>query len=87
DYFVIRKTRLDQAGLYLKSGPYWYLGGVNLAAMLALALGIAPCVPGFLATIKVADFGPFWTELYKYAWFVSFGVAFVVYFIAMRMRR
>lgn len=83
DYFLIRKTQLDQAGLYLKDGPYWYMGGINVAAMLALALGIAPCVPGFLATIKVVEFGTFWTELYKYTWFVSFGIAFVVYAATM----
>jgi NCS1 family nucleobase:cation symporter-1 len=83
DYFLIRKTQLDQAGLYVKYGPYWYSGGFNVAALVALALGIAPCVPGFLATIKVAEVGEFWTELYKYAWFVSFAVGFVVYLLAM----
>jgi NCS1 family nucleobase:cation symporter-1 len=87
DYYAIRKTRLDLAGLYLKDGPYWYAGGFNPAALLALAAGIAPCVPGFLATIKVAAFGKFWTDLYNYAWFVSFGVAFVVYVVAMKIRR
>jgi NCS1 family nucleobase:cation symporter-1 len=84
---VIRKTQLDQAGLYLKNGPYWYSGGFNVAALLALGLGIVPCVPGFLATIKFADFGSFWTELYKYAWFVGFGISFVVYAAAMWPKR
>ena len=31
DYFVIRRTQLDQAGLYKKDGPYWYSGGFNPA--------------------------------------------------------
>jgi NCS1 family nucleobase:cation symporter-1 len=83
DYFVIRKTRLDLAGLYRADGPYWYAGGFNPVALVALAAGIAPCVPGFLTTIKVADFGRVWTDLYSYAWFISFGVAFVVYAVGM----
>ena len=29
DYFVIRKTRLDLAGLYREDGPYWYSDGFN----------------------------------------------------------
>jgi NCS1 family nucleobase:cation symporter-1 len=56
-------------------------------ALVALAAGVAPCVPGFLTTIKVADFGAMWTDLYSYAWFVSFGVAFLVYVAAMSFRK
>jgi nucleobase:cation symporter-1, NCS1 family len=85
DYFVIRKTRLDLAGLYQRSGPYWYGGGVNAIAIVALILGIAPCVLGFLTTVHVHDFGTLWTEIYKYAWFVSFGVAFGVYLVGMQV--
>src|SRR5205814_145365 len=50
DYFLVRRARLDLPGLYRKEGPYWYLAGFNVRALLALAAGIAPCVPGFLAT-------------------------------------
>jgi NCS1 family nucleobase:cation symporter-1 len=87
DYFVIRKTRLDLAGLYVKDGPYWYSGGVNPVALVALVLGILPCVPGFLTTIHVADFGSLWSEVYKYAWFVSFAVSFLVYLVLTALRR
>jgi NCS1 family nucleobase:cation symporter-1 len=66
-------------GLYRKDGPYWYTGGVNPVGLVALLAGIAPCVPGFLGTIEVLNVGAFWMELYNYAWFLSFGVAFVVY--------
>src|SRR3954462_4611762 len=83
DYFVIRRTRLDLAGLYRKAGPYWYAGGVNPIALVALVAGILPCAPGFLATVKVVDSGPFWTDLYNYAWFVSFGLSFIVYTAGM----
>jgi len=79
DYYVIRKTRLDLAGLYRRAGPYWYRGGFNPVALFALAAGIAPCVPGFLTVTGAVDFGAFWKDLYSYAWFVSFAAAFLVY--------
>jgi NCS1 family nucleobase:cation symporter-1 len=87
DYFVIRRTKLDLAGLYQKDGPYWYVGGFNRWALVALALGIAPCIPGFLATVLV-DFREaiptFWVNLYHYAWFISFTVSFMVYVVLMK---
>ncbi len=79
DYFLIRRARLDLPGLYRKEGPYWYAFGFNPRALIALAAGIAPCVPGFLATVGAAEMPPVWTELYHYAWFLSFAVSFVVY--------
>ena len=47
--------------------------------MVALVAGILPCVPGFLATIGMNTSVSLWTELYHYAWFISFGISFVVY--------
>jgi NCS1 family nucleobase:cation symporter-1 len=79
DYFVVRRTRLDLAGLYRKSGPYWYAAGFNPRALIALAAGIAPCVPGFLAAVGLADVPDVWVELYHYAWFLSFALSFAVY--------
>jgi NCS1 family nucleobase:cation symporter-1 len=84
DYFVIRKMRFDLAGLYQREGPYWYGAGFNTKGLIALALGIAPCVPGFLAKLKIVEPAPFWTELYNYAWFISFGISFVVYAAMMK---
>src|SRR4029079_17026460 len=58
DYFMVRRTKLDLAGLYRREGPYWYRGGWNPAALTALAVGIVPCVPGFVGAIgwvKVDD--------------------------------
>jgi NCS1 family nucleobase:cation symporter-1 len=87
DYYVIRKTRLDLAGLYRKDGPYWYVGGVNPVAIVALLAGIAPCVPGFLYTLATAAGKKtpenVWTDLYRYAWFLSFAVSFVIYVVGM----
>ena len=77
-------------GLYEKDGPYWYSGGFNLLAMIALVLGIIPCMPGFLATVSTRlaeSIPPIWTEIYHYAWFISFGISFVVYVVLMSFRR
>ena len=32
-----------------------------------------------LAVTGVIETSPFWTSLYHYAWFISFGVSFLVY--------
>jgi NCS1 family nucleobase:cation symporter-1 len=77
DYFVLRRMELSLAGLY-REGPYSYLRGFNHRALVALAAGIAPNVPGFLGTIGVLQVHPFWMSLYAYAWFVGFAVAFGV---------
>ena len=46
-------------------------------------------MPGFLGTVggvKAATVGPFLMAVYSYAWFVGFAVAFVVYWLGMRLR-
>jgi len=83
DYFLIRRRQLDLAGLFKRTGPYWYEGGFNFRAIFALALGIAPCAPGFLGTVGLAHVGSFWTELYSYAWFISLGISGGVYGLLM----
>jgi NCS1 family nucleobase:cation symporter-1 len=79
DYFVLRRMRLDLHGLYDSAGPYTYTRGFHLPALVALLTGIVPCAPGFLAIVGLVQTAPFWTSLYHYAWFLSFGLAFVVY--------
>lgn len=81
DYFVLRKTKLELDGLYKRTGPYWYEGGYNPIAIVALLAGILPNLPGFLGVVKVMEVSPFWTSLYSYAWFVGFGVSFTVYYV------
>jgi nucleobase:cation symporter-1, NCS1 family len=79
DYYVIRRTQFYLAGLYQEEGPYWYTKGFNWRALAALLAGIAPCMLGFLGTVDILEVSSFWTELYHYAWFLSFAVAFGVY--------
>jgi NCS1 family nucleobase:cation symporter-1 len=83
DYFVLRRTRLDTADLYREDGVYAFSGrGFNWRAMVALLVGIAPNVPGFLAQASGGSLGtsPFFEHLYTHAWFIGFLVAGVVYY-------
>jgi NCS1 family nucleobase:cation symporter-1 len=82
DYFFIRRTRLKAAELYKPDGEYAYNGGFNPLAIFALVMGIAPNIPGFLGTVHPQwkdAVGPFLMNLYNYAWFVGFFVAFFAY--------
>ena len=83
DYWVLRRGELSPADLFRLEGRYTYHGGVNLRAIAALVLAILPVVPGFLhaATTphgQVAN-PSFLDTLYTYAWFVTFGLSFVLY--------
>jgi NCS1 family nucleobase:cation symporter-1 len=79
DYVLLRRGKMDLAGLYLKTGPYWYRMGFNPAAIVALLIGVGLCAPGFLATVSWAHAPRFWIELYNYAWFVSFAASGLCY--------
>src|SRR5215470_14906176 len=84
DYVLVRHTHLDVPGLYRAGGPYWYRRGFHVPALVALAVGVAPCLPGFLATVAAVQVPAAWTGLYNYAWFVSFGLSFAVYAVWLR---
>ena len=87
DYYVLRRQQLSVPDLYQYTGRYAYRHGVNWAAMLALAVGIAPNIPGFLTAIGVLEKGTVWPALvavYNYAWFVGFLVSGGVYWLLMR---
>lgn len=87
DYWLLRRTRLDADALYDPAGAYAYRGGWNPAALVALALGVAPSVPGFLhEAIPARAFtapAPL-LALYPYAWFVGAAVAGACYLALMR---
>jgi NCS1 family nucleobase:cation symporter-1 len=86
DYFVYRKKVLNVPALYATDGEYRYAGGYSWVAIAALVAGALPSLPGFLANIKAIDgsrVAPFLLNLYNYAWFVGFAIAFVLY-LALR---
>lgn len=84
DYFLVRRTEMNVADLFRKGGRYHYAGGFNPKALIALFLGVAPNVPGFLkAGGFVSEVPEVFTVLYTYAWFVGFLVAGGVHFLLM----
>lgn len=87
DYFLIRRTHFELDELYLEDGCYRFSGGYNVRALIALALGVAPNIPGFLGTIGVAEVAPYWLSLYHYAWFISFAISFATYYLLMCSQR
>ena len=85
DYFFVRGCRLNTEAFYQRGGDYEYYKGWNLYALLALALGIAPSLAGFLTAIGAISNAPaFLVEIYNYAWFVGAFTSGIVYFLLMR---
>jgi NCS1 family nucleobase:cation symporter-1 len=91
DYYLVRRRRVDVESLFDPQGPH---RGWNVPAWIAFGCSLVPVIPGFLVTVGVWENKPFgflngmakgeqiWTrmiELYSYAWFVTFFIAFVIY--------
>jgi nucleobase:cation symporter-1, NCS1 family len=90
DYWVVRRQQLAVRELFLTDGRYAYVNGVNWRAIAALVFAVLPVVPGFLhaATTpggQVAN-PSLLDKLYTYAWFVTFGLSFMLYLVLMRAR-
>jgi NCS1 family nucleobase:cation symporter-1 len=89
DYYLIRKKELSIDDLYNEGGAYRYSSGWNAVALVALALGVLPNVPGFLNAAfpqSFPDVGGFFKGVYTYAWFVGVAIAAVVYGLGMKLK-
>jgi NCS1 family nucleobase:cation symporter-1 len=73
DYWVVRRARLSLPDLYASDGIY---GRWNWKALASLVAGVVVALIGLVV--------PSLRPLYDYAWFVGFGVAFVLYCLLMR---
>ncbi|KAK2401142.1 purine-uracil permease NCS1 [Trifolium repens] len=90
DYYVIKKMELRVSDLYTRSpfGAYYYSKGFNVAAIVALVVGILPVVPGFLHKVGiVSSISNAFVVIYNNAWFISFFSAGVLYWILLRLSR
>jgi NCS1 family nucleobase:cation symporter-1 len=79
DYWFIREKKLVLPDLYREEGTYRYGAGWNWRAVAATVAGC------FFAWIGLAV--PSLKTLYDYGWFVGFGVAFIVYFVLMKVAK
>jgi NCS1 family nucleobase:cation symporter-1 len=87
DYFVCRRRQLNVTALYDSEGEYRYTKGFNIVALVAFVAGVLPSLPGFLVQVKrlpASAVPPFLVSLFHYAWFVGFGIAFIIYVAAFR---
>src|SRR6266850_5793871 len=88
DYWILRRREISLTDLFKMEGRYTYSGGINPRAVIALVLAVLPVVPGFLRAAatpggQVAN-PTFLDSLYTYAWFVTFGLSFVLYLLLWR---
>jgi NCS1 family nucleobase:cation symporter-1 len=84
DYYIVRKTKFNLAELYKPDGPH---KGWNSPAWIAFVLSLLPVIPGFLVVVGVMSaesVSTFLIELYSYAWFVTFGLSFGLYYFIKR---
>jgi NCS1 family nucleobase:cation symporter-1 len=88
DYFVWRRRRLNLPALYQANGEYRFTHGVSYLALGALLVGALPSLPGFLVQVgwlSAEKVAPGLVNLYNYAWFIGFAIAFIAYLAGRKM--
>jgi NCS1 family nucleobase:cation symporter-1 len=83
DFYLVRKGELKVDDLYRRNGAFEYSGGWNVQALIAFALGVLPCLPGYLVVSGVLDkaaFNSSLVSLFDFGWFFSLFVAGAYYF-------
>jgi NCS1 family nucleobase:cation symporter-1 len=79
-YWVINRTELKLADLYLEGGSYWFRGGWNWRAVVATLIGAVLAVGGAYGGPFPADgLIPLLKPLYDYNWVVGLVGAFLAY--------
>ena len=89
DYYLVRKSELKVDDLYRRGGEYEYSNGWNLQALIAFALGVLPCLPGYLAVSGVVDkagMPAIWLSLFDSGWFFSLAVAGTYYYLTAKKK-
>ncbi|OAA69741.1 NCS1 nucleoside transporter family protein [Cordyceps fumosorosea ARSEF 2679] len=91
-YFVVHRQKLDVDDLFRgdPSSKYWYSHGVNWRAPISWALGVGPCLPGFVASVNSSVNVPdsireLYMTNYLYGFFSS-GLVFVALHMVFPVR-
>lgn len=82
DFYLVRKGELKVDELYRRDGAFEYSGGWNVQALIAFALGVLPCLPGYLVVSGVLDkasINASLVSLFDFGWFFSLFVAGAYY--------
>ena len=81
DYYLVRRQKVEVDALYsmATSGPYWYSGGVNPKAVMALV----PAAGFAVLTVLI----PPLSFLANFTWFIGCGLAVAVYLLVSRSQR
>jgi NCS1 family nucleobase:cation symporter-1 len=79
DYLWVRRGRYDVEDLFRFDGRYRGAQGWNLAGAVALIIGVAPNLPGFLHTVGLATPPAVFDTIFQWAWFIGFGLAALIY--------
>ncbi|MCX5203120.1 NCS1 family nucleobase:cation symporter-1 [Streptomyces sp. NBC_00237] len=92
DYWIVRRTVLELAELYLPEGRYWYTGGWNLRAVAAFVVGGVLAVGGSHSAPGKGPFPadgliPFLRPLADYGWAVGLAAALLLYAVLMAPAR
>ncbi|MGF1429804.1 NCS1 family nucleobase:cation symporter-1 [Kitasatospora sp. LaBMicrA B282] len=87
DYWVVRRTELDLAELYLPGGRYWYRAGWNWRAVTALLVGGVLAVGGsYGGPFPAGGVIPALKPLADYGWAVGLAGSAVLYLLFERIR-
>ena len=92
DYWVLRRQELSLPDLFKLNGRYTYSGGVNCARDRRARRwrSCRWCRASSARRSRPAGRSPnptFLDSLYTYAWFVTFGLSFVLYLIVAKRQR
>ncbi|HEV8381284.1 MAG TPA: NCS1 family nucleobase:cation symporter-1 [Gemmatimonadales bacterium] len=85
DYFVVRRGVVVVNDLYKRQGVYEYSRGFNWLAIIALVVGVAPSLPGFIAALRGTPATGVFGGIYNWAWFAGFGISAVIYVVGMHV--
>lgn len=87
DYYFVRGTEYKIKDLYRRGGEYEYSNGWNVQALIAFALGVLPCLPGYLVVsgwLARDAVAPALVGLFDFGWFFSLAVAGTYYYFTAK---
>jgi NCS1 family nucleobase:cation symporter-1 len=68
-----------------KDGIYWYTNGFNYRAIVALFVGMIPCLPGFVYSCIDGTIDNAAVKIFQICWFVAAPLTLIVYLVLNRI--